>query len=321
MSRYRIINTDRAAEVAGRLEPDETAIRVTASLSGDAYGRIATLLADRPDAWIELWDRSPDLEVLRHFPGIRRLVVKNLRLQRWDGLRHVASSLEELAMGDTTLRPISIAPMADLQGLRTLGLMGPVRDADAITRLVKVEELSLRSIKMADLAYVVPMRRLRSLWIGLSGPTDLALLPELRSLEELELWRIRGLSDVTALGHLPALRRLSLQSMSAITSIPSLRADTSLRRVALDTMRGITDLAPVAQAPALEELLLIGMSQLRPEALLPLVGHPTLRRGIWGLGSTRRNLAAYDLLPLGDPPYGHPDWSARIESRSGGASA
>lgn len=316
MNRYRVIDSDESAAAATSLEPDENAIRVTAPLSEAAYRRVADLLTDG-EAWLHVWDQAPDLEALRYFPGLRRLMVTNLRLESWDGLRHVATSLEELAMGDTALKRLSIAPMAGLEGLRTLGLIGPIRDAEALARLVRVEELSLRSVKMPDLALVVPMRGLRSLWIGLSGPSDLSLLTELRSLEELELWRIRGLTDVSVLGRLPGLQRLTLQSMSAITSLPSLRGATSLRRLALDTMRGITDLAPVAEAPALEELLLIGMRQLQPEALRPLLGHPTLRSGIWGLGSTRRNIAAYDLLPLGGPPYGHPawqEWVARQQS-------
>jgi hypothetical protein len=37
-------------------------------------------------------------------------------------------------------------------------------------------------------------------------------------------------------------------------------------------------------------------------------GHPALQRGIWGFGSLKKNAAAYDVLPLGDPPYGHPRW-------------
>ena len=319
MNRYRVIDSDQAAAAADALEPDENAIRVTAPLSEAGYRRVAELLSDGA-AWLHLWDRAPDLEALRHFPGLRRLMVSNLRLESWDGLRHVAA-LEELAMGDTTLRPISIAPMADLAALRTLGLIGPVRNADVLDRLVTVEELSLRSVRMPDLALVVPMRGLRSLWIGLAGPSDLSLLTELRSLEELELWRIRGLTDVSVLGRLPGRQRLTLQSMSAITSLPSLHGAASLRRIALDTMRGITDLAPVAEAPALEELLLIDMRQLQPEALRPLLGHPTLRRGIWGLGSTRRNIAAYDLLPLGGPPYGHPAWREWMERQQSAEAA
>jgi hypothetical protein len=71
-------------------------------------------------------------------------------------------------------------------------------------------------------------------------------------------------------------------------------------------MKGITNLAPLAEAPNLESLRLIQMCQLEPEALRPFIGHPKLKDGTWGLCSDRKNIAAYDLLPLGDPPFNHP---------------
>ena len=82
------------------------------------------------------------------------------------------------------------------------------------------------------------------------------------------------------------------------TELPTFAGASSLTRVALDAMKGITDLSGLADAPALEELWLVEMPQLEPEALRPLVGHPTLRYGVWGLGSVRKNDAAYELLPL-----------------------
>jgi hypothetical protein len=310
VNRYRIIDSDRAAATATPLEADENAFRVTARLTEAGYRRVAALLAETPAGWLHLWDRSPDLEALRHFPGLGRLMVTNLSLESWNGLRHVAGSLEELAMGDTTMRRVSVLPMAECRRLRTLRLIGPARDAEAIARLDGIEELTLRSVTLSSLAPMISMRRLRSLDLHLGGTNDLALLPELAQVEELDLWRIRGLRDVSVLGAMPRLRELRLQSMSAVTELPSLGRARALRRLVLDTMKGISDLRPVAEAPALEELLLVGMSQLTPESLDPLIGHPTLRSGIWGFGSMRKNAAAYDRLPLGDPPYGHPQWGA-----------
>ncbi len=118
----------------------------------------------------------------------------------------------------------------------------------------------------------------------------------------MDLYRLRGPHDLAALARIPTLRYLLLASTRSITSLPSFADSPELRWVALDEMRGITDLRPIAAAPNLETLLLIGMPQLEAEDLRRLVGHPTLRAGIWGLGSMRRNAAAQDLLPL--PPSG-----------------
>jgi hypothetical protein len=70
-------------------------------------------------------------------------------------------------------------------------------------------------------------------------------------------------------------------------------------------MKGLTHLSPFAEAPNLEILSLIDMRHLQPEALRPFVGHPTLRAGIWDLGSRRKDFAAQDLLPLPPEPFGY----------------
>ena len=310
IARFRFIEAGRDPALLA-LESDENAYRVRDQLTDGEYEILASHLAARPDAWLWLENGCTEIEVLRLFPGLRNLQVTSRRLESWSGIRHVADTLEHLVVGETTLKqPISIAPLGLATGLRSLYLIGPVADADAIARMTHMEDLTLRSVTLPDLSVLRPMHGLTRLRLLLGGTKDLRELPDLPALDDLELWRIRGLRDVGILGSLPRLTRLSLQAMSGITELPSLRDARGLRRLALDTMRAITDLRAVADAPALEELLLIAMNQLTPASLAPLIGHPTLRSGVWGLGSTRKNIAAYDLLPLGDPPFGHPRWVA-----------
>lgn len=311
---WRVVDLDTDPAAMEPLADSETSVRVTETLTERHYKAVAELLRQKPDAVLWLDHHGPDLQMLRFFPGLRRLTVTSLRLTSCDEVRQVADSLEELALGET-LRPVSIAPIGDLGRLRSLGLTGPVRHVDALARLAGIEELSLRSVTLPDLSLLLHMQRLRSLYIGLGGTSEISLLPELTAVEDLELWRIRGMRDLTPLASCIALRVLNLQAMSAVTEIPSLADLRQLRHIGLETMRGITDLAPVAAAPALEELLLIEMCQLQPGSLRPLVGHPTLRRGIWGLCSDRKNAEAWELLPLGDPPFNYERWKARQARR------
>jgi hypothetical protein len=310
IGRWRSVDADTDVAELPPLADDETSVRVRDRLSKEQYQAVAELIQERSD--VELWidDHGPDIEMLQFFTGLRRLSVTSLRLQSWDGISHIADTLEELTMGDT-LRPASVEAVGGLGRLRVLSLHGPVRHAEVISGLVGLEELRLRSVTLPDLSPLLPMRRLRSLYIGLGGTADVSLLPELPALESLELWRIRGMHDVTAIGRTVTLRELQLQAMSSVTELPSLADLSLLRRLGLETMRGITDLRPVAAAPALEELFLIEMCQLEPSALQPLVGHPTLRRGVWGLCSDRKNAEAWELVPLGDPPWNYERWKAR----------
>ena len=86
-----------------------------------------------------------------------------------------------------------------------------------------------------------------------------------------------------------------------VDRLPSLRGCINLRRVHLETMKGLTDLRPVADAPGLEELLIVDMPHLNPDDRSCFVGHPTLRAASVGLGSLLRNRAAREALGLPDP--------------------
>ena len=297
--RWRWIQQGSKAEL-GPLAPDETVVRMMATFDEGIYRRIAELLASRPDVRLQT-EHGEDLEFLQWFPGLRRFAAQSLRVQSIDGLRHVANTLEHLALGDT-LRRLSRRPVGKLGQLRRLGINGSWRDLEAISALVRLERLGVGSV---DLDLLRPLTSLRRFEGGLGTIRNLDPLPSIGELESIELYRLRGSHDLTSLGEIPRLVRLHLASTRSITSLPSLERCDSLRWLVLDTMTGITDLRPVAAAPNLEVLLLIGMRQLDAESLRPLVGHPTLRAGIWGFGSDRRNFAAQDLLPLPPEPFGY----------------
>lgn len=304
MGHYRKIAHGTAEELAP-LRDDETWVRVWTELAEDAWQLVATWFADRPSMHLSI-ERGEDLEMLRWFPNLRRLSARSLRLRSLDGMRHVAGSLERLGIGDTIPR-VSLRPLADLRLLERLAVDGTWRDVDTIGRLTGLRRLGIGSI---DLALLRPLERLERFESGLGTVRSLELLPEIGRLELIELYRLRGHHDLAPIARLPHLRWLILRSTSSVTALPSFRDSRALRWVTLDTMRGISDLRPVADAPNLEVLLLIGMRQLQPDDLRPLVGHPSLRAGVWGLGSTRRNQAAQALVPLPPGPMEPPPWTA-----------
>jgi hypothetical protein len=288
------------------LEPHETVVQLSRLPTDAQMRRLASILEARPDATLRLWDAYGDwmheLPFLRFFPGLRHFAADSYGgLRSLEGLRHLAD-LESLQVASTK-RPLSLKPIESFTGIRLLSIEGPHRDYEAISALTALEDLTLRSVTFADLSVLLPLERLRSLDIKLGGTRDLALLPRIGRLEYLELWMIRGLDDVTAIADVETLQHLFLEALTRVTRLPSFARSTALCRVDLAAMKGLTDLAPLAEAPNLEILNLGGMRHADPEILLPFVGHPTLRAGSWGFGSSRKNFAAQDLLRLPPEPY------------------
>ncbi len=232
---------------------------------------------------------------------MRHLEVASLRLKSLNGLEHVAPSLETLSIADT-LRTVPLDSIRRLEGLRQLYLNGHREGIEIVGELGGLERLTLRSITLPDLAFLRPLERLSWLELHLGGTNDLDLLPEVGQLRNLEIWRVRGLSNLESLASLPYLERLHLQSMGKVLALPSLDRARSLRRIALESMKGVSsDLAPIAAAPALEDLFLVDMGHLQADAVMPFVGHRTLRSVVLGLRSRKKSVVAAELLPLPCP--------------------
>jgi hypothetical protein len=297
------------------LVAEHTTVQFSSRLTDAEFRRLADFMADYPNVRLRVYggyDGSiTDLDFLRFFPRLRRFSVDAIyELPSLDGIGLLSDELEDLLIGWTRSKRFSLRNLARFRNLKTLYLEGQQKDFAAIGELESLEDLTLRSITLPDLSALLPLRRLASLDIKLGGTHELALLPQIGRLTYVELWRIRGVDDVSPLAEIKTLEHVFLQTLKRVTALPSFARSPSLRSARLDTMKGITDLAPLADAPNLELLRLIQMCQLEPEALRPFIGHPTLRDGTWGLCSDRKNIAAWDLLPLGDPPFNHPKSTA-----------
>jgi hypothetical protein len=251
-----------------------------------------------PDVPFRVYGTLKDLEFLRYFPGVRKFQADVWDLQSLDGLRFLPSDLESLGVGNTKSKRYSLKFLERFPALKSLFLEGHSKDFPFVDRLTQLERLSLRSITLPDLSVLTRLPRLRSLAIKLGGTTDLRLLPRVGKLRYFELWMVRGLTDVSSIAELEYLQYLFLQSLKQVTALPGFRKLRSLRRVRLETMKGLRDLTPIREAPALEDLIVIEMPQLAPEAFRPFAGHPTLRQAAIGLGSIKKNRQARAALGL-----------------------
>jgi internalin A len=267
-------------------------VQFSAALSEREYKSIARLLSAYPSVTLRVYmdykRTIQDLEFLRHFPWLRGFEVDIWHLESIDGLTHLSPELSYLGIG-ATRKTFSMAVLERFRSLRELALEGQLNGIGTISQLRGLEQLTLRSITLPDLAILVPLRRLWSLDIKLGGTKNLELLPIVGPLKYLELWMIKGLDDIGSISRIHTLQYLFLQSLKRVTDLPDFSRLPNLRRVHLETMKGLTDICKLAAAPALEELEVLDMPQLSIEAFSCLIGHPALRAGCIALGSQRKN--------------------------------
>jgi hypothetical protein len=265
------------------------------------HARLGAFLADRPDTVLRLYGAhlAGDLDLLRHYSGVARIIVDVPGTPSFDGLRHLRPDLTSLTLGSTDRRRLSLAPLPHFTALRELALVGHQRDLEVVAGLGTLKRLSLISVTLPGLDVFRPLRNLRALELKLGGTKDLSALAHIGRLQYLEVWRVLGLSDLSVVAGLSHLEYLFLQHLARVEELPSLEPCARLRRVHLDRV-AIRDLAPIAAAPQLEDLLLLDMPQLELDAFRALLNHPTLRGVTAGVRNESMRARIRALLGLGD---------------------
>lgn len=278
-------------------------VQFNSALTEKDYKRVAKVLQRHPRVQLRAYgsyDGSiTDLDFLRFFPTLRRFSADRLyhSLTNIEGLAYLPEQTEFIGIGQTK-KKLSLAGLGRFKALQRLYIEGQTKDIEVIGDLQQLQSLTLRSVTLPDLAILLPLRQLRALDLKLGGTKNLSLLPEIGRIEYLELWMVKGLSDLTPISQLPGLEYLFLQALRQVSALPNMSGLTALTRVWLETLKGLTDLTPLVEAPNLQDLAVVDMSHLQPEAFKPLVGHRTLRTLRAGLGSKRKNDAVDSLITL-----------------------
>ena len=242
-------------------------IQISECLPDEAYQKIDQILLVRPDITFRLFHflncQEIDVSFLKNMPHMKRLRIdcidfksntnrinlsvlaelslKSLRMECFDlidyeFIQNLSDELEELLiMADTMGAGIRFdcTWLLKYKNLHTLWLGKKAKkDLEKINQLPKLKSLSLRGIKLTDFSFLWKMNleKLALLWNSNSNLNELA---NLKSLKEIELWRINKLSDISFISELTNLEIIKLQDLKHVTSLPDLSRHPNLQRVFL----------------------------------------------------------------------------------------
>ncbi len=259
--------------------------------------RLSGLWNGRRDVELRLLGHAvQDFESLRYFPGLERLHVQVPIVRNIDGLRHIADSLKEFSLANTTAR-LSLRPVASCAQLESLHLQQQKKDFAALRSLAGLRHLGLSGVSLPDLSALLPFENLRSLFLGFCKPIDLGLLGRFAELEALHLIKINILPDLSGLELGRNLRRIELQWLPHVETLPDLSQLARLEEVEIESMKSLRDISTIARAPTLRFLGLWDCKSLTPQSLQCLLGHPTLKSLHFGVGRLKDNDAIAAMFP------------------------
>ncbi|ANF97885.1 hypothetical protein [Paenibacillus bovis] len=303
--------------------PDLRIIQLAEALEPDSWKLLNThLFAVRQDVRLRVYgfyDSVGDLGFLEWLPELRRLSlecegeIRNLdalgslgrldqlqlslaTLTELDILEQVPSTLTDLHIGRTLSRKPDLQVLSRFGQLQNLHIDGHHKSLDIIRQLSTLQQLTLQSITVPDLAFVQPLQNLQDLTIRLGGIRDLKALAAQESIRYLQLSQIKGLEDITVIASLTGLQYLFLQALPHIRELPSFADLPRLRKIALDNMKGLRDIHTLEYAPGLIEFTHREAWEMKVAAYEPLLRNPSLKRAYAKLKTPRMMKQFHQLL-------------------------
>jgi hypothetical protein len=221
--------------------------------------------------------RAVNVEQIARIPRLESLSLGVHSLESFGLLGEMAPTLTHLVLGQTKSKKPDLAPLGRFRDLRSVYVEGHRRNLEVLGTLSALENVTLRSVTLDDLAFLRPLHHMWSLDLKLGGIRDLSGIAGMGGIKYLEIWQVKGLAQVEVASALPGLQDLFLQSLPQVRALPSFAASEKLRRIVLRNMRGLRDLSTLELAPALEDLCVIQGDPLEPEDFLPALRNPRLK--------------------------------------------
>ena len=170
---------------------------------------------------------------------LAKLSLKSLHIECFDlrdygFIQNLSEELEELSIMADTMGPgirFDCTWLLKYKNLQTLWLGKKARkNLEMINQLPELKSLSLRGIKLTDFTFLwkMDLEKLALLW---NSNSDLNELAKLKSLKEIELWRINKLSDISFISELTNLEIIKLQDLKHVTCLPDLSKHANLQRI------------------------------------------------------------------------------------------
>jgi Leucine-rich repeat (LRR) protein len=166
-----------------------------------------------------------------------------------------------------------------------------IKDIDVVSKFKKLQNLSLDSVKVANLDFLKGLKAVKKLYLrGSDAIKDFSGLSELPSLAEASFIRNYKIETVDFISALVNLERLYISDFSLIKSFPSFKNLNSVSDLTIVSCKSINDISALNEMDNLEQFSChLGSKYISPEDLISLKNHKTLKRLYAGFASQKEN--------------------------------
>lgn len=172
--------------------------------------------------------------------------------------------------------------LADFRHLKAIEVRGVAKGIQTLGTLSELQSVALCELVTHEVSFLKTLPILQEIWIQAVRLARWESFGDLKQVKAITLFSLRQ-DDFGFLADMEGLQVIHFDSCSRLTTLPSFRRLRHLRRVVLDTVNRLADISGLAEAPSLEDVIIIGADALAPEAFECLWGHPCLKAILPGI--------------------------------------
>jgi len=171
----------------------------------------------------------------------------------------------------------SLAFLGDFTHLERVSVYDVSGGIKVLSKLKNLKEVALCGVSTKDLSFLSELPKLERLWFQGSRLKNYDSFRSLTQIKAVDFFLLRSLDSIEFVEDMISLQYLGLTNCSSIETFPSLKNLLALRRVYIDTLNRLRSISGVAEAPALEDLIIRRTRELPADSLKDFVAHPTIK--------------------------------------------
>ncbi len=150
-------------------------------------------------------------ETISNLSKLKFLEVDIFGMDSFDFLSYLSNQIVTLFLGPTNSKKPNLRFLETFRNLRDLQIDGHNKNIEVISKLLEIQNLTLRSITSLDIFFLSFLEELKNLNIKLGGISDVSAISGMKRIQYLELWQIRKLEDIGVISFLQGLREFFLR--------------------------------------------------------------------------------------------------------------
>jgi hypothetical protein len=186
--------------------------------------------------------------------------IQNLQIDLWEtnDLREISSlrNLKRLGITKNVKSKVSLKILESLQNLETL-YTSISKDIETISKLPRLEFLSLNEIKNDNLDFLTKLKNLKVLWLSLGSFKDFSGLSKIENLQKLQVHQVRGFESevinpiLKSCGQLWALKLDNLKEIKNLDFIPSA---PKIKYLSMEGIKNLYTYSPIKNSKTIETI-------------------------------------------------------------------